>query len=629
MIIKIKTLLLLSFLLFAVHSASYAQYEKIQKFKSTIEVKTNGNIVVTEEITVYAGGLQIKRGIYRKLPVKYLDRYNNSYKARYNIISVLRDGKPEGYHIKSEAGNKVIYIGNEDVFLLPGTYTYTIKYEALRQIGFFEHFDEIYWNVTGNEWGFDIDSAEAVVILPPGAEIITSTAYTGKRGEKGSYYSSFADEESKLHFVSTATLFPSEGLTVAVSFPKGIVKEPDTSEKILLMFADNAGLVAGIIIFLLVLVYFIVAWFKAGKDPEKGAEVVMYFPPSDLSPAAMRYIHKMSFDNKCLASDIVNMAVKKYLRIENKNKKFTLIKIAETQLMLSEDEKVIADALFEELDSIKLENINHKRISKSIQSLRKTLSQTYHKVMFHLNTMWYVPGLLFSLLGVILMFALSDLPVEFYVSSIGLFIWSAIGIMLFINSVKSFRRGSIAGGVVLLLVFLLFALAAGIALWQFLMYFNIGLSLLLVLYLFLNILFRYLLKAPTIAGRKLMDSINGFKTYLATAEKDELNLKNPPDKTPELFEKYLPYAIALGVENKWGEKFSKVIEAAIKDGSYEPSWYHHGMLHTFSATAFATSLSSSFSGAFTASATAPGSSSGSGGGGFSGGGGGGGGGGGW
>jgi len=147
-----------------------------------------------------------------------------------------------------------------------------------------------------------------------------------------------------------------------------------------------------------------------------------------------------------------------------------------------------------------------------------------------------------------------------------------------------------------------------------------------------NALFYYLLKAPTAQGRKFMDQMEGFKMFLSVSEKDRMNMLNPPEKTPELFEKYLPFALALDVENKWAEQFSDVFERLAQQGAeYHPMWYSGGSWNRFQTGRFANSLGSSFSGAIASSAVAPGSSSGfgGGGGGFSGGGGGGGGGGGW
>ena len=142
--------------------------------------------------------------------------------------------------------------------------------------------------------------------------------------------------------------------------------------------------------------------------------------------------------------------------------------------------------------------------------------------------------------------------------------------------------------------------------------------------------FAALMKRPTGLGRKVLDGMLGFKDYLEIAEKDEMNLRNPPEKTPALFEEYLPFALALGVQQQWSERFATIFAnlRGPDDTAYHPAWYSGpwNSLHLSSNTA---SLTTDLNTAISSSVTPPGSSSGGGGGGFSGGGGGGGGGGGW
>ncbi len=166
-------------------------------------------------------------------------------------------------------------------------------------------------------------------------------------------------------------------------------------------------------------------------------------------------------------------------------------------------------------------------------------------------------------------------------------------------------------------------------LWFFSQLMSLAGSLIFLSLIAVNILFYYLMKAPTLHGRRIMDKLDGFKMYMGFAEEQRLNFLHPPDRTPELFEKYLPYALALGVENAWSDKFSDVLAKAAEDRSYTPRWYSGTHWNTHGFSGMARNLGSSFSSAISSSSTAPGSSSGSGGGGSSGGGGGGGGGGGW
>ncbi|HUN62335.1 MAG TPA: hypothetical protein VMU53_10110, partial [Candidatus Sulfotelmatobacter sp.] len=162
-------------------------------------------------------------------------------------------------------------------------------------------------------------------------------------------------------------------------------------------------------------------------------------------------------------------------------------------------------------------------------------------------------------------------------------------------------------------------------------------SLALVLFLLasglLHIVFLYLLKAPTFTGRRVMDQVEGFKMFLGAVDGDRLNRAMPPQQTPAVFERFLPYALALDVEQDWAEKFSTLLAGAgttpgANTAAYAPSFYSGAGWSSFSAATFASSFGGSLTSAISSSATAPGSGGGGGSGG-SGGGGGGGGGGGW
>jgi len=231
---------LLSLLVFSFDQPSFAnRSERILDFQSWIQVHLDGSMSVTENIKVICAQQQIKRGIYRDFPTKYKDRYGNTVKVGFEVVSVLRDTNSEPYHIKDVSNGKRVYIGHKNVFLKPGIYTYTISYKTSRQLGFFEDFDELYWNVTGNGWNFVIENVEAVVELPQWAEVLQSAGYTGRYGSKGQDYSTGFDEQGNITFTTTRNLMPKEGLTIAVAWPKGIVVEPTTMEKLGYMWQDR------------------------------------------------------------------------------------------------------------------------------------------------------------------------------------------------------------------------------------------------------------------------------------------------------------------------------------------------------------------------------------------------------
>ncbi len=100
------------------------------------------------------------------------------------VVAVNRDGKAEPYHIKNRSDGKRVYIGNQNVYLSPGFYEYQITYITTRQLGFFDDFDELYWNVTGTDWAFRIERASARVTLP---EEVTDFQLTGNPGDSYCY----------------------------------------------------------------------------------------------------------------------------------------------------------------------------------------------------------------------------------------------------------------------------------------------------------------------------------------------------------------------------------------------------------------------------------------------------------
>ena len=618
--------------------------ERIKSFHSSIKVHPDSSITVTETIEVTSSGDRIKRGIYRDFPTSYRDRFGNNYTVDFTVLGVLRDGRNENYHLANLSNGKRLYMGSQDFLIPPGEHTYTITYRTNRQLGFFEDHDELYWNVTGNGWSFPIDRASASVELPHGAsnQISETGGYTGLAGSKSKDLIVSVNGAGVVEFMTTKPLGPSEGLTIVVSWAKGYVKEPGFAQKLSYFVRDNRVLLMGIVGLFILSIYYLIVWARFGKDPLRGTIIPLYVPPDGFTIGAMRYIMKMGYDNKILAATIIDMAVKGYLKIIEKENVYTLKKTGAVDSVLNKEELLICRLLFGADDEIKMENENHEIITAAIKNLKISLKNTLEKVYFVANTKYFIPGVAWSVLIVILAGLFqpsfqSALPVFM---TAWLTIWT-FGVVALMRQVISGWRSFFFGGAnrvailarPLFLTFFSVPFILGEVFGFAVLFGNISMSIgvLTAMTVGLNLLFYKLLKAPTLKGRKIIDKIEGFRMYLATTEKDRLNFLNPPEKTPELFEKYLPYALALDVEQRWGEQFSDLLgRASGPDGrSYVPVWYSGRSWDMASAGSFTSSLGGSLSGAISSSSTAPGSASGGGGGGGSGGGGGGGGGGGW
>jgi uncharacterized membrane protein YgcG len=637
--------LFLLFLVLSLYSISDAS-EAIPDFHSDIAVNADASMTVRETIRVRSEGRGIKHGIYRDFPTRYKDRFGNRYVVGFEVTEVLRNNMQEPYQINDIADGKRIYIGDKEKLIPPGEYTYTIVYTTNRQIGFFEDHDELYWNVTGNEWEFPIEHASATVELPEKAagRLISSEAYTGGPGSSNRDFETSVDPSGKIVFSTTKPLGAREGLTIVVTWPKGLITEPDAGSKIIYFFSDNSGVIFGLGGLTVLFLYYFIVWSMFGRDPEKGIIVTRYSPPEDMSPAVMRYIAAMGYDDRVFTSAVINMAVKGHINIVEDYGEYSLHKIDDGKLSLSQEEERIQNKLFGPEKELVLESANHARIKAAIDSLKNYLALKYEKIYFLRNAKYFVGGAVLTVITLILtgFWEASDKGriFIFLFMCVWLSIWS-LGVFGLLHqtiskwkTVARGRHGTIAntGGAVFLTLFSIPFVAGEIAGLGFLVY---STSLFMLFFVTvsgaMNYLFYHLLKAPTKAGRNLLDAVEGFRVFLSATEKDRLNMVHPPQKTPELFEKYLPYALALDLEQQWSEEFSDTIFAAAsgKRPGYSPVWFSGTSIAAMTASDFAGSMGSSLSDAISSSSAAPGSSSGSGGGGSSGGGGGGGGGGGW
>lgn len=595
------------------HAAPAA--EEILEFSSRIEVRENSDLVVTETIRVAAEGRDIRRGIYRDFPTLYSGPLGLKSRVPFQVLEVRRDGRPEPWHSERRGNGTRIYLGDANTFLRPGEITYTLAYRTSRQIGHFEGYDELYWNVTGNGWKFPIRRASVEIDLPPGAEPMSLEAFTGRFGEKGAAYA--IDKSRPAALATTAALLPGDGLTVVVTWPKGFVQIPPAYEAAATILASNIGLVLGAVGLLAALAYFLLAWSFVGRDPQRGTIIPRFAPPDGLAPQDVRFLDGLgTCDNTSFTAAVLGLAVDGSLQIkESDNKIFQLERIAKPQ------ENSFFDELFGGSKTLVLKPENHAKLTRAKKVLRAAVEEKAGGY-FVRNTRVWVIGLVAALIPL----AVSLLDAREPAGAAFMFVWLtfwSIGCAAISLSVFSTWRGPNRWAAIPVALFSIPFLAGWVfGLWALVNAASLWVSGLYLAGIVMCSVFQHLLKRPTPEGQALRDQIRGFRHYLSVAEADRLDLENPPERTPEHFEAFLPYALALGVEQAWSEKFADILDDSARLPEARSS---SGILRSASAAAFAGALG----GAISSASTSPGSRSGSGGGGSSGGGGGGGGGGGW
>eukprot|EP00903_Cladosiphon_okamuranus_P001111 g1109.t1 len=403
----------------SVPSNLIATEERILKYVSDIGVSRNGDLTVTETITVRAEGDQIKRGIFRDIPLTARNASGHTYRVGFKLLSVLQDGNPAP-HFYNESGAGVrVYIGEESTYLTPGVYTYTIAYQTDRQIRFFSDHDEVYWSATGNEWAFPIDEAVARVRLPDGVKATEWTAYTGRFGSTDqNYTANSSDDGSEVIFTTTQPLWAEEGLTVVVSMPVGSVARPAGMEKLVQTLKDYRTEIVGGFGVLFVLAYYLFAWWRVGRDPAKGVVFPRFKPPSNVSPALARYIDQRGFGDGgwiALTAACLNLAVKKRLQLQEEDGDMTISLASEGRGGSAPGEGLPKGeaALERWLDKRGSPLTLNKANGKSIQTLGDTftgaITSENHNVFFKSNGIYLVPGILASLVTLVALFFVAPL----------------------------------------------------------------------------------------------------------------------------------------------------------------------------------------------------------------------------
>lgn len=558
------------FLLFAPLNARAE--ERIANFDVTIETQKDGDILVTEKIAVLSEGYQIQRGIFRDLPRTYL-KGARTLPYKYDVKSVTRDGNKEPFAIESDGNAYRIRIGDADVYLTNGRHIYEIAYEVQNQVRYFADYDEIYWNATGNYWAFPIDRASARIILPGGVGAIQASGYTGYQGEADRNYD-YAFTDGVHVFVTTAPLAAGMGMTVAVGFAKGVVDPPSAADARAEWWAANLSLVILGSAAALVGAFYALMWNRVGRDPAKGPVFPRYEPPKGYSPAAVHFVFNRGLSgHNALIATLVYLAVRRRIKIDvDKKKKTVLTPIAVgASDGMSPIDVELENRLLPGKTPFSFGSSYNSTLTSAYESFRKALNRTYGASYFRLNYIYLALGIAVSVVAFI---AATNFTLQ----------WAALH----------------TAGIVSLVAMTLAA--------------------------------AYFLPAPTKKGQEVRTEIEGFRLYLKTAEQLQLNAVKvgsdaPPPMTVERYERFLPYAIAVGVEKPWTKHFEKLMPREAAD--YQPHWASGNYGGSRSLSGLNSALVSSMASGVSSSLPQSSSSSGSGGGGSSGGGGGGGGGGGW
>lgn len=570
--------------------------ERILAYDSEVEVCADGALLVTEHITVRAEGHQVQRGIYRDFPTRYRDRHGNSVRVGFEVLSVARDGRAEPWFTERQTNGVRINTGSDDLLAVPREYTYALRFRTTRQLGFFATHDELYWNAIGTGWALPIEQGTVEVRLPAPVPVgdLHAEAYTGPQGARGQDWTAEFPAPGTARYRLTAALAPEQGLTVVLTFPKGVIAPPSTVQRARRFLADNVGVLVALAGLVVLVAYCLQRWRTRGRDPRKGVVIARYFPPEGHGPGGLRYLLRMGYDPRCLSGDVLALAVAGRLRIEHEKK------------WLRGDRWALAgiDGAVEDAPRPAGGASRHGREAPAMDSPQRALHAALHA--------GGVQRIELGKAGTAALLAARTAHEKALAHRYqGDY---------FRTNTASTMVAAVLGGASVALAFLV---SGGDG--------HIAIVLIALLMLAVVVAFGRLVQAPTTAGRRLMDEIEGLRHYLGVAERDTLARLEGPTAPPPLdaerYEALLPYAVALEVEDAWTDQFIAAVGAtAATEAVGRVAWYRGN--GTFrNAGDLGRVLGSNLGGRIAAASSPPGGRSGSGGGGSSGGGGGGGGGG--
>ena len=558
-------------LLLALSATSLAAQRSysIERFDAQIRVNRDASIDVTETITAQFVGSY--NGLFRVIPITYRNAQGLNWTLGVSLQSARDD---QGQNLRTETSRQGASIKYK--VWIPGAVNTTkrlvLRYHATNGLRFFDEHDELYWNVTGDEWEVPIRAATAEIDLPAGAAGLRAIAFNGMYGSTARDARVTIDGPV-VRITMPHALGYHEGLTAVVGWDKGLVTAPTATARAMETASSNWPLVIPIPVFLLVFW----RWWRRGRDPRRRPIAVQYEPPIGMSPGEAGTLLDNTVDMRDITATLVDLAVRGFLRIEEQQnpKLFGLFGGGTTYTLhrlkpadgLAGHERVVFDGIFSHGEQVPLDELKDEFYTK-LGPIRDAIYDQLKGNGFYQNRpdkvkqIWLGCGIGFAIL----------------IGVGGAFIAAA-----FLLTPVSFVIAAIVSGIIL-------------------------------------VIFAQIMPARTEAGTRTLEQVLGFEEFLRRVESE--NLKRVIVGHPELFDKYLPYAMAFGVEQQFARAFEGIYTQA-------PQWYVGPSMMNFNVGHFSSSMSHLSTVASTTMSSTPRSSSGSGfgGGGSSGGGGGGGGGG--
>lgn len=562
----LQTISVIAFFIGALLTITVA--DVIKNYDVNITVLEDGMIDVVETIEMDIDHQDVRLGIIRDIPNRY-SMYKQEIKTPVNVLSIMRNGQPENYWVENYGGVSEVYTGAEnnhpDYYLPKGSNTYVFHWQSPNHIRSFSDYDELYFNAIGNNWTFPIEKASVTLHLPDSVKEIQSAAYYGK---SGSTKKASVDVISPqlIEFTSPQTIGNYSGLTVATGFTKGVIPSVNLSPSIKILekaVSYFPSFVKPIHIVLMALVVMLFVWWcfsfilqKIKLPKNQRVFTVRFSPPSmPLDKMIALRDSKMAKFDRLVSAFLVDLVQKKCITFQESTKFIVANPIVDQNgfkdLTSGEQKFILAlqKKVGNQVSYGTYSEFLYVAFRAMIKPIEQYISQYYSSNMKFVVWIAFLLFVLWVVISVSIMGSQTMLLMLFPTIGCGVF-W--IGLISFFN--KPILRGFFAK-VIILALCVLFSAGFSIAPWMMLFgNFNdetniqatlLGIIIIVLFYIVLS-LYGKLKKSIKPEYVDEQQQVLEFIHFLRYTKSEEYKIL-----TPELFEKYLPYAIAFDIDNHW------------------------------------------------------------------------------
>ncbi|MCX6083897.1 MAG: DUF2207 domain-containing protein [Caldiserica bacterium] len=557
---------------------------EIRSLISTVAVFTSGSLEVREQLTLVTTGDTISRTLSQDVrEVRQGSRATPSW--RVQRVSI--DGKQVSWRLSSPSPSRLMLDIGGDV--APGLHTLDLTFITDRFVAADTTRADLTWDATG-AWNAPVAQAVIVVSPPPGAERALAGAGASLQSAVGRIGSlpAVEDMDGGITIRADRQLTVGEHLVVHAAWPGGFVRAPTGGMRVDWFIRDWGGVVMGLLGLLVLAGYFQSAWNSVGRDPPQTAIIPRFVPPEGMSPAAVRYIRRMAFDSTAFAANLLDMGSHGAVTVTQERGTTVLRRTGMSAETLPPDEQVMADCIFGTTQGALTITQYAQPVLQSAQTaLRRYLDTHCCTEYFGLHRRETLVGIGISFVTAVVAgmaqatTRASALAYLFLLAWLS--IWSAGVAFVWSSLVRTWKTPSVARPATP--TSFLGALTIGMAttaekraqrastsmalyfsgFWfvgagMFFRVATVPVAVLVVAMAVLDVVYGRLMPSWTLRGRQAVDEADGFALYLKVAEKQRMHWFHPPEKTPELLERYLPYALALGVQQEWAEQFREMVE---------------------------------------------------------------------